>query len=197
VVGRPWLVGLTDINSIKAGVLGLQGCVEPHLQILNELGCQAIKVIKKEHLGLINRLIIPGGESSTMLKLLHESSLFDPLAQFVKNNPVWGVCAGGILLSKEVCNPKQTSFGGIDLLAHRNFYGSQAQSFKEELSFKGDTFIADFIRAPKLQTLSDKVESLIYLRGEGVLFRQGKILASAFHTELSNFYGLHRYFLEF
>lgn len=183
----------------KVGVLALQGCVAPHVSMIQSLGREALAVRTERELAQVERLIMPGGESTTMLKLLVSSGLWDKLATFVKVRPVWGICAGSILLAKEVNNPKQDSLGAIDIRAHRNFYGSQLDSFKRSLMIEGikSPVEVDFIRAPRLEPLSEDVQVLARDdNGIPVLMRQGHILVSAFHTELGTDPSLHRYFLD-
>ena len=153
--------------SESIGVLALQGCIDPHLNMLQRLGVNALRVTSIEDLKKVDRLILPGGESSTMLRFLTQlptsvrtsknaprtpNELFIALQRFCKTNPVWGICAGSILLSKEVENPTQLSLGAIDIKAIRNFYGSQRDSFKATIAIKplGKSLAVDFIRAPKL-----------------------------------------------
>lgn len=185
--------------SHTVGVLALQGCVAPHLAMIQSLGRKALAVRTEQELAQVERLIMPGGESTTMLKLLVSSGLWDKLAAFVKVRPVWGICAGSILLAKEVKNPKQDSLGAINIRAHRNFYGSQLDSFKSSIVFEGikSPIAVDFIRAPRLEPLSEDVQVLARDdNGTPVLMQQGHILVSAFHTELGTNPSLHRYFLD-
>lgn len=182
---------------MRVGVLALQGCIDPHLEIISKLGLKAIKVIDHESLSAAARLILPGGESSTMLHLLEKTDLTEKIINYSKQNPTWGICAGAILLAKEVTNPTQRSFKAIDIRAERNSYGSQANSFKASIAVKGidKEIAADFIRAPRLSTLSKDVEVLAIYNNDPVLLRQNNILVSAFHVELSGDTRLHQYFL--
>ena len=186
-------------HPISIGVLALQGCVEPHLTMLRSIGVSAFSVRRPEELRLADRLIMPGGESTTMLKLLISSGLWEPLREFASRKPVWGICAGSILLAREVQHPTQESLGAINIRAHRNFYGSQLDSFKTSLAVEGlpHPVAVDFIRAPRLEPLSDAVNVLARTPdGTPVLMKEGHILASAFHTELGTDAALHRYFVD-
>lgn len=184
--------------SDRVGVLALQGCIEPHLRMLEKLGARAILVRSIEELGQIDRLILPGGESSTMLKLLGLRQMFDPLKSFCASHPVWGICAGAILLAQEVKNPVQPSLASISIRAVRNYYGSQLDSFKTEveISCLGVRMQVDFIRAPLLEPLDPSVKVYASHAGRSVLLRQGRVLVSSFHTELGSVAKLHEYFLK-
>lgn len=187
----------------RVGVLALQGCVDPHLQMLSAIGVESIKVRSKQELALADRLIIPGGESSTMLKLMHSTSLFSELLKFGQSKPVWGICAGAILIAKLVRHPEQDSLGLIDIEAVRNFYGSQLDSFETELqiSVLDSGIKVQFIRAPLLKALSKNVQVLAEIKDsndqmQSVLLKQNHILASSFHAELGDSTELHRFFVE-
>lgn len=177
------------------GILALQGCVSPHEAMLDSLGAAHIKVRNPEDLKLCSSLIMPGGESTTILKLIDSRGLAEPIVDFAKHHPVWGICAGAILAAKDVKNPEQASLGLIDIAAHRNYYGSQLESFKISLSTPMGEIEADFIRAPVLRPLSKDVQILACLKDQPVLMRQGRVLVSSFHTELGSNPELHRYFL--
>ncbi|MCB0353783.1 MAG: pyridoxal 5'-phosphate synthase glutaminase subunit PdxT [Bdellovibrionales bacterium] len=179
------------------GILALQGCVEPHVRVLRSLGRDAISVKRGEDFEEIDRLILPGGESSTMLRLLERFSLFEPLRSFCLSRPTWGVCAGAILLAAKVEHPSQVSLATVNVLAHRNFYGSQRESFSTEVrsSLFDKPLSADFIRAPKLSPLASTVEVLAEYGGDAVLLRENHTLLSSFHVELESDTRLHQYFL--
>lgn len=166
--------------------------------MLRSLGASAFAVRRAEELKQADRLIMPGGESTTMLKLLISSGLWEPLREFASRKPVWGICAGSILLAREVQHPTQESLGAINIRAHRNFYGSQLDSFKTALTVEGlpHPVEVDFIRAPRLEPLSDSVKILARTPdGTPVLMQEGHIFVSAFHTELGTDPSLHRYFV--
>lgn len=180
------------------GILALQGCVAPHQVMLEKIGTKSILVRLPEDLENIDRLIIPGGESTTMLKLAKQFGLWEKLVAF--DRPMWGICAGAILLAKEVVNPAQESLGKIALRAERNAYGRQLDSFMvkpdkvfiEALS-RSDEYV--FIRAPKLKPLEANCRVLAELKSEAVLLQQGNVLVSAFHPELGISPWCHEYFL--
>lgn len=182
---------------MKAGVLALQGCVEPHLKIFEALGVAALPVKWAHDLNEITHLVIPGGESTTMLKIIEREGLWEPLLTFSKRRPVWGVCAGAILIAQEVANPSQRSLGLIDIKATRNYYGSQVDSFKADVEIKPLNLKAevDFIRAPLLSPLSGEIEVFANFRDSPVFLKQRNIIATSFHIELNNELGLHRFFL--
>jgi 5'-phosphate synthase pdxT subunit len=183
---------------VTIGVLALQGCVDPHIELFQRLGAEVRKVRRPEDLESIDRIVLPGGESTTMLTLLDKSGLGPALLDFGRSHAVWGICAGAILIAREVEHPRQRSLGLIDLIAHRNHYGSQLESFTTEVSidlFPGAMKV-DFIRAPLLKPLSDKVTVHAKHEGVAVLLRQGRVLASSFHAELGEDTRLHRYFLD-
>ena len=184
---------------MNVGVLALQGCVEPHLRMLSKLGVGAAEVRSPADLSLVDRLILPGGESTTMIKLAQRSGLWAALRDFGRAKPVWGVCAGAILISKETVGPAQESLGCIEIRARRNFYGSQLDSFSAEIEIPvlaGGRIHVDFIRAPLLEPLSKAVTVLAQHQGQSVLLQQGRVLASSFHVELGEDPRLHQYFLE-
>lgn len=182
----------------STGILALQGCIDPHLTVLNKLNIPAVKVRTVEDLKRIDRIILPGGESTAMLKLLARTGLENALIDFAHTNPVWGICAGSILLASKVSNPSQRSWGLINIHAMRNYYGSQRESFKTTLSIPslGEEFLVDFIRAPKLEPLGSEVEVLAKHESDAVLLRAGNILVSSFHIELGDDTRLHQYFAE-
>ena len=184
---------------MKIGVLALQGDFEAHRKRLEELGAEAVLVRKPEQLDEVDGLVIPGGESTTFLKLLGEKGL-EKLQQFVRAKPTFGTCAGAILLARTVENPPQASLGALDVSIRRNAYGRQVDSFvgagKSRLGDKPLEMV--FIRAPKFEKLGAGVEVLATegKNEDPVLVRQGKILAATFHPELSQDTRVHRAFLE-
>src|SRR6478752_8919492 len=142
---------------MKIGVLALQGDFDAHRRRLEELGAEVVLVKKPEQLGLIDGLVIPGGESGTFLKLLGEAG-FQKLKEFVHLKPTFGTCAGAILLAKEVENPAQNGLGAIDMGIRRNAYGRQIDSSIREGRFRGSPIEMVFIRAPKISRLGDGIE---------------------------------------
>ena len=180
---------------MKIGVLALQGDFDAHRQRLEELGAEVVLVKKPEQLDAIDGLVIPGGESSTFLKLLGEAG-FEKLKEFVRVKPTFGTCAGAILLAKEVENPKQSGLGAIDIAVRRNAYGRQIDSSIREGLFRGSPIEMVFIRAPKIERLGPDVEVIARQGSDPVAVRQGKTMAATFHPELSADARVHRAFLD-
>ena len=184
---------------MKVGVLALQGDVSEHAQALSDLGAEPVEVRTPEDLSGIDRLILPGGESTTMSKLLDSSGLFDPIAARLGDRmPVFGTCAGMILLAEVVLDgrPDQRSFGVIDIAVRRNAFGRQVDSFETDLEIRGMGLMpAVFIRAPYVERIGEDVEVLARVDDHAVLCRQGHVLAAAFHPELSGDLRLHELFL--
>lgn len=182
---------------MAVGILALQGCVEPHRAMFARLGVESLLVRSVEELGRAERLVLPGGESTTMLHLLRLGGLFEPLAAYCRRRPVLGVCAGAILLASEVVSPSQPSFGAMPLKAHRNFYGTQRESFEASVSVVNGPVAHEvsFIRAPLLQALEGSVTPLAFLDKQAVLFRFHNVLAASFHSELGTDPFLHEMFL--
>lgn len=185
------------------GILGYQGCIEPHEAILASLGVPSLRVRTPEELALVNALIIPGGESTTMLRFLKLHAMAPLIREFAKTKPLWGICAGAIIAASEVCNPSQDSLKLIDIVAHRNFYGSQLDSFSTqiEIDFLARPIEAQFIRAPLLSAMQPRVNSEplrvhASLSGQPIFFSQGHVWACSFHVELGNDPALHRHFIE-
>jgi 5'-phosphate synthase pdxT subunit len=189
---------------VNVGILGVQGAIEPHEERLDELGIPHLRVTEPLHLEQIDAIILPGGESTTMLKLLNSRQLFEPLKDFCLHHPVWGICAGAILLAKEVINPAQQSLGVIDIRAERNSYGSQLDSFSgavDPVEPLKEAMEVDFIRAPRFFPISEtatklqRVQPIYTYQGTPVGFVQGRCMVTAFHTELRQNYILHKHLL--
>ena len=182
----------------KIGVLALQGCVAPHIEHLKRLGATPIEITHQRHLESLDGIILPGGESTTMLRLLTRDGLISHLQESVAAIPTLGICAGAILLAKEVTHPQQASLGAISIRAERNAYGTQRESFQTEVAIEGMSkpIGVDFIRAPKITPLSEAVMVLARHQEEAVLVREKNIFCSAFHTELSEVSALHEIFLK-
>ncbi len=177
------------------GVLALQGDFDAHRRRLEELGAEVVLLKKPEQLDGIDGLVIPGGESSTFLKLLGEEG-FARLREFVRTRPTFGTCAGAILLASEVENPKQAGLGALDIRVRRNAYGRQLDSSIREGRFLNDPVEMVFIRAPKIERVGSGVEVIATESKDPVMVRQGKTLAATFHPELSDDARIHRYFLD-
>ncbi len=180
---------------MKIGVLALQGDFDAHRKRLQELGAEVVLVKKPEQLDEIEGLVIPGGESSTFLKLLGEVG-FEKLKEFVRVKPTFGTCAGAILLAKEVENPAQTGLGAIDIAIRRNAYGRQVDSSIRGGLFAGSPIEMVFIRAPKIERLGSDVEVLATEGNDPVVVRQGKTMAATFHPELTDDPRVHQAFLD-
>jgi len=184
---------------VKVGVLALQGDVSEHAQALADLGADPVEVRTPADLVAVDRLILPGGESTTMSKLLETSGLFEAIAaRLDEGMPTFGTCAGMILLAEVVLDGRadQRSFGVIDIAVRRNAFGRQVDSFETELEVHGIGLVhAVFIRAPYVERIGDDVEVLARVDDHPVLCRQGHVLAAAFHPELSRDLRLHELFL--
>jgi 5'-phosphate synthase pdxT subunit len=176
------------------GVLALQGDFDAHRRRLEELGATVILIKNPEQFDQIDGLIIPGGESSTLLKLLGEAG-FEKLKQFVQAKPAFGTCAGAILLATKVENPPQASLGALDMTVRRNAYGRQLESSIRQGNFQNHPTEMVFIRAPRVEQIGKGVEVIATEGNDPVLVRQGKTLAATFHPELSDDPSVHEYFL--
>ena len=186
---------------MKTGVVALQGAFREHREVLDALGVEAVEIRTPEQLGALDALILPGGESTTMSKLLDSSGLREPVAALIADGlPVLGTCAGMILLAREVVDGRadQVSFAAIDLEVRRNAYGRQRDSFEASLEIdglSGGTFPGVFIRAPRIESTGSHVDVLARHDGHAVLVRQDAVWAASFHPELSGDLRLHQQFL--
>jgi len=190
------MVNNNNHHKAKIGVLALQGDFEAHCRAIERAGAQAVEVRTAEELQSVDALVIPGGESTTMLKLLGIEALFQPLAEFGAQKPIFGTCAGAILLAKDVLSPKQASLGLLDLTVERNAYGRQIDSRIAEISVDGKTTEAVFIRAPIIRRVGPGVKVLAEYLGTPVLVEQGKHMVATFHPELTNTDTVHRHFID-
>jgi 5'-phosphate synthase pdxT subunit len=189
---------------MKIGVLSLQGDFEAHGRVLARLGVEPVYTRKAAQLADIQGLILPGGESTTMLKLLEEEKLFDPLLEFAAHQPLFGTCAGTILMATEVSHPQQRSMHLLDIAVERNAYGRQLDSSirpiepSEELIQKTapGPFEGVFIRAPIIRRTGVNVRVLAREGADPVLIAQGRHLAATFHPELAADDRIHRFFLD-
>jgi 5'-phosphate synthase pdxT subunit len=182
------------------GVLALQGDFAEHIHILRLLNVQAVEIRKPEQLADLDGLIMPGGESTTFAKLAVAYGLIEPLRAFcARGKPVWGTCAGMIFLAKDIGRPQPT-LGLMDVKVKRNAFGRQVDSFEIDLEMPAlgtEPFHAIFIRAPLIESVGRGVDVLARLpEGTIVAARQGNLLATSFHPELTGDTRLHRYFLE-
>jgi pyridoxal 5'-phosphate synthase pdxT subunit len=186
------------IRNMKIGVLAVQGDFAAHRRALCRIGVDAVEVRRPADIGIIDGLIIPGGESTTMLKLITEENLGSAIEDFAnQGKPVFGTCAGAILLAREVRNPSQHSLALIDVTVERNAYGRQIDSFigQAECSFEGGPLEAVFIRAPRIKEVGPNVTVLATVGGEPVLAREGNILIATFHPELTSDTRTHHLFV--
>ena len=179
------------------GVLALQGDFDAHRRRLEELGAEVVLVRRPEQFDEIDGLVIPGGESSTFLKLLGEQC-FQRLNDFVHTTPTFGTCAGAIMLAKEVENPHQPGLNAIDITIRRNAYGRQIDSTIVETAsaLGGDLLEMVFIRAPRIERVGEGVEVLAKRGDDPVLVRKGSVMAATFHPELSDDPRVHQEFLK-
>jgi pyridoxal 5'-phosphate synthase pdxT subunit len=180
----------------RIGVLAIQGDFEAHASALREAGAEAVLVRKPEELASLDGLIVPGGESTTMLKFLERDNFLEKLTDFVRSKPTFGTCAGCILLAQEVLHPRQQSLAVLDATVERNAYGRQIDSSIEQAESKIGPIEMVFIRAPRIVRVGNEVEVLAERDGSPVLVRQGHLLAATFHPELSTDRRVHRLFVE-
>ena len=183
------------------GVLALQGAFNSHERMLSELGVATQEVRTPQDLAVVDALIMPGGESTTMSQLLESSELFEPIKKVIHEGmPVFGTCAGMILLAKTIFDGRddQVSFNAIDIEVQRNAYGRQVDSFEAEIQVErlNDAFHAVFIRAPRIVNLAQDVEVLAKFGSDVVLARQKNVLVAAFHPELSEDKRIHEMFVK-
>jgi len=188
---------------MKIGVLALQGDFAEHIDMLERLGVEAVQVRRADQLADLDGLIIPGGESTTIGKLAVDFGLLEPLQSFAAEKPVWGTCAGAILLSRDA-KRDQPLLGVMDIVVERNAFGRQVASFEVDLPVPAlaeqgngnEPFHAVFIRAPLIEAVRGDAEILAQLDdGRIVAARQGRLLATSFHPELTRDDRFHRYFL--
>ena len=185
---------------MKIGVLALQGAVTEHIRMLSALGVEAVTVRLPAELEGLDALIIPGGESTTISKLLVDYRLMEPIRRLgQKGFPIFGTCAGLVLLAKKVLDSKFEPLGMMDIEVKRNAFGRQVDSFEADLKIPAlhdGNFHAVFIRAPLVEKVEGDVEVLCQLKGKPVAVRQGNLLGCAFHPELTDDLRLHKYFLD-
>jgi len=184
---------------LNIGVLALQGAVREHIRQIEELGCRAISVKSAEDLKGLNGLVLPGGESTTMRKLLDRYELLEPIrALAAKGVPMFGTCAGLILLAKEIVGYDTPHLGVMDIMVERNSFGRQVDSFEVEMSISGvgEDIPAVFIRAPHIVSAGEDVEILAKHEERIVLAREGQFLGCSFHPELTEDSRVMKYFIE-
>lgn len=184
--------------TLKIGVLGLQGAVREHVQALEANGIEVIVVKRAEHLDGLSGLVMPGGESTTMRRLMDKYELFDAIKTFAQSHPVFGTCAGLILMAQRIEGQEGPHLGLMDINVKRNAFGRQVASFEAALSIQdvGEDFVGVFIRAPYICEVGDQVEVLATYDDKIVACRQGMYLSCAFHPELTDDDRLHQYFVK-
>ena len=182
----------------RIGVLAIQGDYAAHAAALEEAGAIPVEVRTPEQLEGLDGLILPGGESTTVLKFLESGGLFQALEKFGASKPVFGTCAGALLLAREVQNPPQRSLGLLDAVVERNAYGRQIDSaiLHSDTKLAGGPLEMVFIRAPRIAGIGAGVEALAFRDGSPALVRQGSIMAATFHPELSSDRRVHRLFVD-
>ena len=189
------------MTELCVGVLALQGAFREHVAAVTRLGATAREVRQLKDIDGIDALIIPGGESTTMGKLLNEWNMLEPLRQRILDGmPVYGSCAGLILLCREIEDSDQPRLGVLDATVRRNAFGRQVDSFETDLSIPeigADPIPAVFIRAPVITGVGAGVTVLAEVKGQAVAVRQNNILATSFHPELTPDTRMHSYFLSF
>ena len=183
------------------GVLALQGAFAKHIEMLKRLNVKAIEVRTPKDLSSCDALIIPGGESTAMMKQIGFIKMEESLAQFAKAKPVFGTCAGLILMSKQIINDQMQPFKMVDITVERNAFGRQAESFVTDVEFTtkqghAKSVPALFIRAPRIRSVGEGVKVLAEFEGEAVLIQQGKHLACTFHPELTDDTAIHAFFIK-
>lgn len=187
---------------MKIGVLALQGDVAEHIASLGDCGVIASGVRSKQEIQSIDALVIPGGESTTIAKLARAFGVFDLIkSRIASGMPTYGSCAGMILIADQILDGgvDQEGFGGIDAQVRRNAFGRQVDSFETDLTFagiSGAAFRAVFIRAPWVESVGTQVEVLASFNGHPVAIRQGHLLATSFHPELTGDNRIHRFFVD-
>ncbi|WP_042142147.1 pyridoxal 5'-phosphate synthase glutaminase subunit PdxT [Paucisalibacillus sp. EB02] len=173
---------------MKIGVLGLQGAIQEHIKQIEALGCTGVIIKHPEQLELIDGLILPGGESTTMRKLIDRYGFFEPIKQFSANDkPIFGTCAGMVLVAKELSESHDGHLGLMDICVKRNAFGRQVESFEAKLDVSGMEipYPAVFIRAPYIEKAYTNVDVLATYENNIVAAKQDHILVSAFHPELT------------
>ncbi|KIL38165.1 glutamine amidotransferase [Gordoniibacillus kamchatkensis] len=184
---------------MKIGILALQGAVAEHIRMIEKAGGEGVSVKRPEQLRELQGIIIPGGESTTIGKLMRTYGFIDALREFHKQgNPVFGTCAGLIVIAKEIAGQPEAHLELMDIKVARNAFGRQRESFETDLEVKGiaDDVRAVFIRAPLIEAVGAGVEVLSSYKGQIVAAQQGSLLATSFHPELTDDHRIHGYFLD-
>jgi pyridoxal 5'-phosphate synthase pdxT subunit len=186
---------------MKVGVLALQGDVREHIASLEVAGATAVPVKSAGQLDTVDALVLPGGESTTIGKLIQRYELLDPIrGRAASGMPLYGTCAGAILMARDVAGPQEAPhrLGVLDIVVRRNAYGRQVDSFETDLAIKdvAEDFRAVFIRAPAIESWGSAVEVLAEIEGQPVLVREGHLLASTFHPEMTSDARVHKMFVK-
>ena len=192
------------MSVVRVGVLALHGDTREHLAALRDAGASAVTVRRREELDAVDALVIPGGESTTMSHLLRDLDLLEPLRKRLADGlPAYGACAGMILLASEILDAgaegrEAVPLGGLDITVRRNAFGRQVDSFEGDVEFSGfdEPVHAVFIRAPWVERVGDGVQVLARAAGHPVAVRQGPVLATAFHPEVTGDRRIHRLFVD-
>ncbi|WP_026679254.1 pyridoxal 5'-phosphate synthase glutaminase subunit PdxT [Fictibacillus gelatini] len=183
---------------MKIGVLGLQGAIREHVQALEACGVEAVVVKRVEELNDIDGLVLPGGESTAMRRLIDKYGFLQPLKDFAVAKPVFGTCAGLILMAKRIIGQDEGHLELIDMTVERNAFGRQVDSFEASLSIDGigEDFVSVFIRAPYIVEVGEGVDVLARHDGKIVAARQEHFLCASFHPELTDDFRMHQYFVD-
>ena len=192
------MAGSSDEERSRIGVLALQGDVREHVETLKKLGVEPVEVRKIEDLEGLSGIIVPGGESTTIGRIMVESGMLDGIRSFFyKGGPVWGTCAGMVLVASATTGPRQPMLGLMNALVERNGFGRQVHSFEKDIEVEGfdAPFTGVFIRAPFFEDVGPGVEVLSEIEGRVVAAKGDNILVTAFHPELTDDTRFHEYFL--
>lgn len=184
---------------MKIGVLALQGAIAEHKRLIEKVGEEAVEVKRVEQLEEIDGLILPGGESTTIGKLIKKYNFYEALIKFSeREKPIFGTCAGLIILAKYINGTEDSHLSLMDIKVERNAFGRQRESFEADLNIKdvADDFPAIFIRAPYIMETMGNTEVLSIFDNKIVMAREGHLLASAFHPELTDDMRIHKYFVD-
>lgn len=184
---------------VKIGVLGLQGAVREHIRSIEAAGAEAVVVKRAEQLEELDGLILPGGESTTMRRLVDRYEFMEPLREFGRQGkPMFGTCAGLIMLAKNIVGYDEAHIGVMDITVERNSFGRQRESFEADLLIKGiaKAYPAVFIRAPHIVSVGEGTEILAECEGRIVAAREGNFLACSFHPELTDDHSITKYFVQ-
>jgi pyridoxal 5'-phosphate synthase pdxT subunit len=181
---------------MKIGVLALQGGFAKHIEVLKSLGINYKEIRLSQDMNDIDALILPGGESTTNIKLMNSYELYSKIQDFSSSHPLFGTCAGSILMGKQASNFPYQTLNLIDAFVERNAYGTQVDSFIDDFDFLGKRIEAMFIRAPKFKDIGDTVKVLSYHNGDPVIIHNDEHLMATCHPELTRTTDVHQFFIE-